>query len=195
MGSPIAIKILILGDCGVGKSALMQRFCDDAFTASYVSTIGLDFKFRYVRKQGKMVRLQLWDTAGQERFRTITSSYYRGAQGIVIVYDSTDQKSFKNVKYWLDEIDKHVGRDKVVLMLLASKSDLTEQQLVATAQGHKFANEIGIHLFQEVSSKTSAGVELAFDTLVDECLKRQPECHNKSEPVNPTRNNMCCFSG
>merc|ERR1712244_182400 len=85
-------KLLLIGDSGVGKSCLLLRFADDTYTESYISTIELD---------GKTIKLQIWDTAGQERFRTITSSYYRGAHGIIVVYDVTDQESFNNVKQWL----------------------------------------------------------------------------------------------
>ncbi|KAK0832473.1 ras GTPase, partial [Friedmanniomyces endolithicus] len=91
-------KLLLIGDSGVGKSCLLLRFADDTYTESYISTIGVDFKIRTIELDGKTVKLQIWDTAGQERFRTITSSYYRGAHGICVVYDVTDMDSFNNVK-------------------------------------------------------------------------------------------------
>ncbi|CAM0958698.1 unnamed protein product [Alopecurus aequalis] len=99
-------KLLLIGDSSVGKSCLLLRFADDAYVDTYISTIGVDFKIRTVELDGKSVKLQIWDTAGQERFRTITSSYYRGAHGIIIVYDVTDMESFNNVKQWLSEIDR-----------------------------------------------------------------------------------------
>merc|ERR1712006_60493 len=91
-------KLLLIGDSGVGKSCLLLRFADDTYTESYISTIGVDFKIRTINLDGKCVKLQIWDTAGQERFRTITSSYYRGAHGIIVVYDVTDRETFNNVK-------------------------------------------------------------------------------------------------
>merc|ERR1711981_738989 len=96
-------KLLLIGDSGVGKSCLLLRFADDTYAESYISTIGVDFKIRTIQLEGKTIKLQIWDTAGQERFRTI-SSCYRGAHGIIVVYDITDGDSFANVKQWLEEI-------------------------------------------------------------------------------------------
>lgn len=96
-------KLLLIGDSGVGKSCMLLRFADDSYTESYISTIGVDFKIRTIEIEGKTVKLQIWDTAGQERFRTITSSYYRGAHGIIITYDTTDLETYKHVPYWLKE--------------------------------------------------------------------------------------------
>ena len=94
----------------MGKSCLLLRFADDTYTGTYISTIGVDFKIRTVELEGKTIKLQIWDTAGQERFRTITSSYYRGAHGIIVVYDVTDKESFEAVKGWLNEIDRYAAK-------------------------------------------------------------------------------------
>ena len=104
-------KVLMVGDSGVGKSCMLLRFVDQQYNETYISTIGVDFRIKTVDVAGKKVKLQIWDTAGQERFRTITSSYYRGAHGIMIVYDSTSQHSFANVKQWLHEITRYAGDD------------------------------------------------------------------------------------
>ena len=90
-------KLVLIGDSGVGKSCLLLRFADDTYTESHISTIGVDFKIRTIQLDGKTIKLQIWDTAGQERFRTITSSYYRGAHGIIVVYDTTDSETFEHV--------------------------------------------------------------------------------------------------
>ncbi|KAH7547194.1 hypothetical protein FEM48_Zijuj01G0283700 [Ziziphus jujuba var. spinosa] len=156
-------KLLLIGDSGVGKSCLLLRFADDSYVESYISTIGVDFKIRTVEQEGKIIKLQIWDTAGQERFRTITNSYYRGAHGIVIVYDITDEESFNNVKVWLEEIDKFTTSN-VNRLLVGNKSDLIKKRAA-------FADEIGIP-FLETSAKNATNVEQAFTTMVTEIKNR-----------------------
>ncbi|XP_022238981.1 ras-related protein Rab-8B-like [Limulus polyphemus] len=99
-------KLLLIGDSGVGKTCILFRFSEDAFNATFISTIGIDFKIRTVELDGKKIKLQIWDTAGQERFRTITTAYYRGAMGIMLVYDVTNDKSFENIKNWIRNIEE-----------------------------------------------------------------------------------------
>lgn len=105
------LKLLLIGDSGVCKFCLLMRFADDTYMESYISTIGVDFKIGMLELEGKTCKLQIWDTAGQERFRTITSSYYRGTMGIIVVYDMTDKESFSNVKHWMQEIDKYAAEN------------------------------------------------------------------------------------
>ena len=153
-------KLLIIGDSGVGKSCLLLRFSDDIFTDSFISTIGVDFKIRTVDIDGAKVKLQIWDTAGQERFRTITSSYYRGAHGIIVVYDVTEQKSFNNITKWLKEIDTFAG-PHVQKLLVGNKCDLESERTVSADEGRELANKLNIP-FVETSAKDSINVEQAF---------------------------------
>lgn len=174
-------KLLLIGDSGVGKSCLLLRFADDTYTESYISTIGVDFKIRTIDLDGKSVKLQIWDTAGQERFRTITSSYYRGAHGIIIVYDVTDQESFNNVKQWLHEIDRYAC-ENVNKLLVGNKSDLTSKKVVSTETAKEFATSLGID-FLETSAKNASNVELAFTnmaTLIKNRMAQQPIAGNSA---------------
>uniref|UniRef100_A0A803VQJ7 RAB1A, member RAS onco family n=1 Tax=Ficedula albicollis TaxID=59894 RepID=A0A803VQJ7_FICAL len=163
-------KLLLIGDSGVGKSCLLLRFADDTYTESYISTIGVDFKIRTIELDGKTIKLQIWDTAGQERFRTITSSYYRGAHGIIVVYDVTDQESFNNVKQWLQEIDRYAS-ENVNKLLVGNKCDLTTKKVVDYTTAKEFADSLGIP-FLETSAKNATNVEQSFMTMAAEIKKR-----------------------
>jgi len=163
-------KLLLIGDSGVGKSCLLLRFADDTYTESYISTIGVDFKIRTIELDGKTIKLQIWDTAGQERFRTITSSYYRGAHGIIVVYDVTDQVSFNNVKQWLQEIDRYAC-ESVNKLLVGNKCDLSTKKVVDYNTAKEFADGLGIP-FLETSAKNATNVEQAFMTMAREIKNR-----------------------
>jgi len=163
-------KLLLIGDSGVGKSCLLLRFADNTYTDSYISTIGVDFKIRTLDIDGKTVKLQIWDTAGQERFRTITSSYYRGAHGIIVVYDVTDKVSFNNVKQWLGEIDRYACQS-VNKLLVGNKADLVEKKVVDYNESKEFADSLGIS-FLETSAKSAQNVEEAFLTMTRQIKER-----------------------
>eukprot|EP00441_Pelagodinium_beii_P018332 CAMPEP_0197667252 /NCGR_PEP_ID=MMETSP1338-20131121/65643_1 /TAXON_ID=43686 ORGANISM="Pelagodinium beii, Strain RCC1491" /NCGR_SAMPLE_ID=MMETSP1338 /ASSEMBLY_ACC=CAM_ASM_000754 /LENGTH=200 /DNA_ID=CAMNT_0043246451 /DNA_START=143 /DNA_END=741 /DNA_ORIENTATION=- len=163
-------KLLLIGDSGVGKSCLLLRFADDTYTESYISTIGVDFKIRTIELDGKQIKLQIWDTAGQDRFRTITSSYYRGAHGIIIVYDITDRESFDNVKQWLSEIDRYAC-ENVNKLLVGNKMDLADKRAVTWEEAKAFAEEHSM-TFLETSAKAATNVEKAFTTMASEIKKR-----------------------
>jgi len=140
-----------------------------------LSCFSVPQKIRTIELDGKTIKLQIWDTAGQERFRTITSSYYRGAHGIIVVYDVTDNESFNNVKQWLHEIDRYAA-ENVNKLLVGNKSDLTAKRVVSTEQGKEFADSLGIE-FLETSAKTSDNVEQAFLTMASQIkarMKTQP---------------------
>jgi len=164
------IKLLLIGDSGVGKSCLLLRFSDDSFTPSFITTIGIDFKIRTIELEGKRIKLQIWDTAGQERFRTITTAYYRGAMGILLVYDVTDEKSFNNIRNWIRNIEQH-ATESVNKILIGNKCDMVEKKVVDSARGKALADEYAIK-FLETSAKNSINVEEAFITLAKDIKKR-----------------------
>ncbi|XP_034468533.1 ras-related protein Rab-8A isoform X1 [Hippoglossus hippoglossus] len=156
-------KLLLIGDSGVGKTCVLFRFSEDAFNSTFISTIGIDFKIRTIELDGKKIKLQIWDTAGQERFRTITTAYYRGAMGIMLVYDITNEKSFENIKNWIRNIEEHASSD-VEKMVLGNKCDINDKRQVSKDRGEQLALEFGIK-FMETSAKANINVENAFLTL------------------------------
>jgi len=175
-------KLLLIGDSGVGKTCVLFRFSEDAFNATFISTIGIDFKIRTIELDGKKIKLQIWDTAGQERFRTITTAYYRGAMGIMLVYDITNEKSFDNIKNWIRNIEEHASAD-VEKMILGNKCDMNDRRQVSKERGEELAIEYGIK-FMETSAKASINVEEAFFTLARD-IKAKME--KRLEAQNPPR--------
>mmetsp|Transcript_7715 Transcript_7715/g.8489 ORF Transcript_7715/g.8489 Transcript_7715/m.8489 type:complete len:203 (+) Transcript_7715:80-688(+) len=155
-------KLLLIGDSGVGKSSLLLRFADNTFTESFISTIGVDFKLRTIAIDESKVKLQLWDTAGQERFRTITSSYYRGAQGVIVVFDVTKKDTFHNVVKWLQELERYAAED-VKKLLVGNKTDMPQRE-VTYDEAKELAEKLGLD-YVETSAKTSDNVEEAFTKL------------------------------
>ena len=164
------LKILLIGDSGVGKSSLLNRFCDDSFTEKQLTTIGVDFKVKYVEVKDRKFKLAIWDTAGQERFRTLTSSYYRGAHALILVYDTSDRKTFENLTYWLEEVKKYSTNADALIMIVGNKLDASRE--VSTAQGQECAfNNSAI--FIETSAKTRTGVREAFEELLLKITENQ----------------------
>jgi len=165
-------KLLIIGDSGVGKSSLLVRFADNHFSGNYITTIGVDFKIRTIEINGERVKLQIWDTAGQERFRTITSTYYRGTHGVIVVYDVSSGESFANVKRWLHEIDANC--DVVNRILVGNKNDDPDRKVVLTEDARRFADQMGIQLF-ETSAKDNINVEEMFRSITTLVLKSKKD--------------------
>ena len=159
------VKILLVGDSGVGKSSLLARFISDSFDEQS-PTVGVDFKLKHVDVDGTRLKLTVWDTAGQERFRTLTSSYYRGAHGVVFVYDVTSRESFENAREtWRKEVEMYGTIANSVKIVIGNKIDREDERTVARKEGVAFAKEYGC-LFLECSAKTKVRVAEAFDELV-----------------------------
>eukprot|EP01084_Bolivina_argentea_P113781 202718_1 len=137
------IKLLLIGDSGSGKSCMLLRFSDDSFTTSFITTIGIDFKIKTVEIDGKRVKLQIWDTAGQERFRSVIVEYYKGAMGILLVYDITDEQSFLNIRNWIRKIEQRAS-DSVQKILIGNKCDMSDDRIITKYRGQELADEYGI---------------------------------------------------
>mmetsp|Transcript_27124 Transcript_27124/g.26173 ORF Transcript_27124/g.26173 Transcript_27124/m.26173 type:complete len:178 (+) Transcript_27124:15-548(+) len=153
-------KLVLIGDTCVGKSCLLVRFADDCFSENYITTIGVDFRFRTLQINKSTIKLQIWDTAGQERYRTITNAYYKGADGIIIVFDLTSKESFLNISSWIKEVEKHSGED-VQITVLANKMDAEEEYEVSDADIKKFEEEFKLKVIK-TSAKTGTNVDDSF---------------------------------
>ncbi|KAI6173819.1 Ras-related protein Rab-1A [Aphelenchoides besseyi] len=180
-------KLLLIGDPNVGKSALMWRYSDRVFSEPYIQTVGVEFKIRTIEIEGITIKLQIWDTADQERFRTITSSYYRGAHGIIAVYDITNQESFNNLKQLLYEIQLY-GLNDVNKILVGNKSDRSTERAVEYHTAKSFADELSIP-FVETSARVPLNVEEVFTKMANE-IKRRVDLQQSNAAPWSTRTNI-----
>lgn len=163
-------KLLLTGDSGVGKTSFLLRFVDDSFKPDVPSSIGVDFKVKALKVREKKIKLTIWDTAGQERFRTLTSSYYRGAHGVILMYDVTRKDTLhESLASWIKEIRMYCGKTGVSLLLVGNKIDRDDSREVSHTDGVAFAKDNGM-LFIEVSAKTRAGITQAVEVLVGKIL-------------------------
>ena len=190
------MKLLLVGDSGVGKSCLLLRFVEDKFNPSFITTIGIDFKIRTIESKGKKIKLQVWDTAGQERFRTITTAYYRGAMGIVLIYDVTDLRSFENVETWYQTVTQH---EDAQIFLVGNKCDDDSSRQVSTEEGQQLAAKLNVP-FLEASAKSNHNVDSIFYELAgliqekhgDNDAGTGPSGIDVSQGSNTGFKNNCC---
>ncbi|KAI5888966.1 putative ras-related protein rab-18 [Schizophyllum commune H4-8] len=169
--APLNVKLLLIGNSSVGKSSLLLRFSDEQWLPEdeATATIGVDFRVHKMDVGGRKVKLSIWDTAGQERFRTITASYYRGAQGVVLVYDVTNRESFEALPRWYAELETYVPAS-AARVLVGNKVDKAGGREVPTPEGAAFAARMG-SLFVEASAKTAEGVREVFEKLIEKILE------------------------
>ena len=186
-------KILLLGDSSVGKTCFLMRYTDNTYQEIHMSTIGIDNKFKDVElEDGKKVKIQIWDTAGQDRFRSITRNYYKGANGIVLIFDVTNKKSYENVKNWVKQIKEEVS-SRVTIILVANKIDDVNHRIVTKEEGEKIANECGL-MFFECSAKTGENIEHAFNELVKKTVDNYSKVGQGGEKLKKKKNSKkgCC---
>ena len=166
-------KVLLIGNSDVGKSSLILRYVDQIWNDVFVPTIGVDFKVKSLEVDKKMVKMQIWDTAGQERFRNVISSYFKGAHGILLIYDITSKDSFKELENWLGEVEKKAN-SQVLKILIGNKCDLEDNREISKDEGEAFAMRNGMQ-FMETSAKDNTNVNEAFEALA----KIMVESNNK----------------
>ncbi|XP_053743263.1 ras-related protein Rab-25b [Synchiropus splendidus] len=163
-------KVVLIGESGVGKSNLLSRFTKNEFNHDSRTTIGVEFSTRTIELDGLTVKAQIWDTAGLERYRAITSAYYRGAVGALLVYDITKHLTYESVERWLKELYEHADAH-IVVMLVGNKCDMESERAVPTEEAKDFADKKGI-LFLETSALLSTNVEAAFNNVLAEIHKK-----------------------
>ncbi|KAA3475616.1 ras-related protein Rab11A-like [Gossypium australe] len=159
-------KVVLIGDSAVGKSQILARFARNEFSLDSKATIGVEFQTRTLVIEHKSVKAQIWDTAGQERYRAVTSAYYRGAVGAMLVYDISKRQTFDHIPRWLEELRGHADKN-IVIILIGNKSDLENQRAVSTEDAKEFAQKEGL-FFLETSALEATNVEAAFLTVLNE---------------------------
>ena len=199
-------KLVVIGDSGVGKSSICTRYTKGFYNDVFITTIGVDFECHTISLDEKQIKLQIWDTAGQERFKAITKSFYRGAQGIIIVFDVTNWESFDNVKNWLKEIDRREQIDQPYKLLLGNKCDQESKRVITFDVANEYANRLKIP-YLETSARDATNVDQAFLNMASEIksrviagsLKHSNDnngfLHENSQSpkhINRTSDNTCC---
>ena len=164
-------KILTIGESGVGKTCILRRFVEDKFLKNHLATIGIDFKTKNIIVDGVQVKLKIWDTAGQERFRNITNQYYKGADGIILVYDVTDRTSFEKIREWMNQIKQNTTEDEIGLVLLGNKCDADPRD-VSQNDGIELGKELGIQYF-ESSAMNNINISESFNYLAKQILSKK----------------------
>jgi len=202
----VLLKVIILGDSGVGKTSLMNQYVHKRFSAQYKATIGADFLTKEVMIDDKLVTLQIWDTAGQERFQSLGVAFYRGADCCVLVYDITDSKSFDNLESWMDEFLVHAAprnADTFPFVVLGNKADLaTSKRQVSTQKAKAWCQSKGDIPYFETSAKEALNVEQAFHTIAKNALQQEsqqkpifiPESLDLNKDTKPPESGGCCSS-
>jgi len=173
-------QILLLGDMAVGKTCLINRYTNGVFKEEYISTVGFDYYTKQEEINNKTVQVKLWDTAGQERFKTLTPSFLRNAEGVIIVFDVTSQDSFDNVKGWINSIKSNLGKNIIPIIIVGNKIDMENMREISKEDGKKIASENDFKYF-ETSAKTGIGVDEAIKEIVNQILDIQDK--NEDEKV------------
>ena len=165
-------KILTIGESNVGKTCVLRRFVENKFLKTHLATIGIDFKTKNITVDDKEIKLKIWDTAGQERFRNITNQYYKGADGIILIFDITDQNSFDKIQDWINQINSNTQTDEIGLILIGNKKDLDNNRTISFKEGDALGKELGIKYF-ETSALSGEGIDEAFKYVTKEILKKK----------------------
>ena len=178
----LILKLVIIGDSGVGKTNILSRYNNNEFSLITQPTVGVEFGNKIIKKENKSIKLQIWDTAGQERYKAITNAFYKGSKGAFVVYDITRKESFINIDKWIGEL-KTNGSDDILIVLVGNKTDLEDKREVLTEEVEKKAKQYGI-AFCETSALNGQNIEHAFDILIEQILKDVDKIKEKENKNN-----------
>lgn len=163
-----SVKILLLGNSSVGKTSILIKFSENRFEENYVATVGLNYVVKKIQvNQTESIKMQIWDTSGEERFKSIAKNFYRGAQGVFLVYDITDKQSFIDVKEWITQIKENSDNEDIIIILIGNKSDLEKKRKVTPAEGEELSKENNIHFF-ETSAKKGNNIQEVFTCIAED---------------------------
>ena len=182
----LILKIVLIGDSGVGKTNILSRYNNNEFSLATQPTVGVEFGNKIIKKENKSIKLQLWDTAGQERYKAITNAFYKGSKGAFVVYDITRKSTFLNIDKWIGEL-KTNGSEDILIILVGNKTDLEDKREVSTDDGEKKAKQYGI-AFCETSALRGEKIELAFNILIDEIILEIDKAKEKEMKNNKNNN-------
>ena len=187
------LKILTIGESGVGKTCLLLRYTEDRFVKNHLTTIGIDYKAKNIVINQKNVKLKIWDTAGQERFRNITQQYYKSADGILMVFDLTDKESFEKVKDWMKQINDHNHNDKMVVVLVGNKCD-SENRIVTNQEAESLAKEFRTQ-YQETSALQNINIDNTFGYLAEQIISKKERKESVTKPLEEKTVNLDSATG
>ena len=190
------IKLMILGDSTVGKTAILRQYCKNVFLGKYVTTVGIDFQMKYINLNNKKIRLQIWDTAGQERYRVVTKNYFNSSDGFIIVYDITNRETFKSINNWIEQITTIAG-ENIKCIIFGNKNDLIDKRQVQEEEGRELAKKYKSNFF-ETSAKSGDNVEEGFKSIITDVMGDIKTIHVKrrnssilKKPKTKKKKNFC----
>ena len=193
----INLNILLVGDANVGKTSILLKYTENFFPNQYQATIGVEYKMKIIKLNNMNIKLQIWDTAGQERYKSIAKNFFHSANGVFLVFDITDKKSFENLNKWIEDVKENSPKD-CKYIIIGNKSDLSDQRTVSTFEIDNFVKEKKSSYF-EVSAKNDEGLNEAFINLSKEIIKdkNQEEIYqfygHKNSIIIEGSNKKCCF--
>ena len=183
MSTNYIIKILTLGATQVGKTSIVLRYSEDKFNYNKIATIGIDFKIKIIKKGNERIKVSIYDTAGQERFQNIVKHYYKGANGVLLIYDITKRDTFKNLDFWIKDLEDNSDIDNLFIYLIGNKNDMENKREVSWVEASNFAKEKKLP-YIEVSAKTGNNIQKLFDEVIKGAMTKMLTNENKDNSLN-----------